>query len=414
MLWRVRKGRRREATGNERVSDVERLFGWFASGELLRPDAIKPNIVDLAAVTGRLAGASRERQLTSGQSAIYEHIGEAEHIVFVLVDGFGTNLLERLPQNSFFRRHLAMELRTVFPSSTAPCLTSVATGLWPAQHGVPGWFMYLEQRQRSILVLPFVERTTDVDARTVGIPSEEVFQTAALTASFSRAKHWVMPRQLVGSVFTTYSCGGAEQVPYVTLDLAVERIKRIVSEVGEPSYTYWYIPDVDYVEHVRGASHAEVTRTLARVESAVEALAERLKGSARIVVTADHGQIDIPDEQRHVLEPGDPLMRHLLGPPSCEPRVPAFHVRAAMRAEFAAEFCARFGATWALLTVDEVDGLRLFGPDPLSSLTRNRLGDFVALNATHEIIMTPSKSEPLLGSHGGLLPDEMQVPLIVA
>ena len=38
------------------------------------------------------------------------------------------------------------------------------------------------------------------------------------------------------------------------------------------------------------------------------------------------------------------------------------------------------------------------------------------INNTHELIMAvpPKNREPLRGSHGGMLPDEMIVPLIVA
>jgi hypothetical protein len=226
--------------------------------------------------------------------------------------------------------------------------------------------------------------------------------------------HWIMPKQLVGSVFTSYSCGGARQVAYATLELAVERIKRIAAEAAGPTYTYWYIPDVDYVEHVRGASHADVATTLLRVERAVEALAAQLGGNTRMIITADHGQIDIPDDERHVLMPDDPLLQHLIAPPACEPRVPAFHVRRGALADFASGFQERFGRTWVLLTIDEVDELRLFGPESLSTLTRERLGDYLALNATHEMIVTPSKGEPMRGSHGGLLPNEVLVPLIIA
>jgi hypothetical protein len=405
-----------KAQARERlVSDVERLLRWFREGTLLRPSADIANVIDLSAAISDVCGAPTRPLASGAQTSIRQHIGDAEHVVFVLVDGFGRNLLDRLPQDSFFRRHLAMDLRTVFPSSTAPCLTSIATGLWPATHGVPGWFMYLSGPQRSILTLPFVERGTAKDAGTIGVGAADVFTVEPQPARFRRSTQWVMPKQLVGSVFTTYSCGGAEQTPYSTLELAVERIKHIVEDATAPTYTYWYVPDVDYVEHVRGASHADVAKTLILVERAVEALSEGLRDRAKFIVTADHGQIDIPDEERHLLTPEDSLLHHLIAPPSCEPRAPAFHVRPGAHDAFAAEFRTRFGRTWALLSIDEVDELRLFGPEQLSALTRERLGDCLALNATHELIMAvPRQSrEPLRGSHGGLLPDEMLVPLII-
>jgi hypothetical protein len=398
------------------VSDAERLLEWFDAGLLIRPNANVANVIDLSAAIAAACGAEARSSSNASQAEIRRRVGDPEHLVFVLIDGFGANVLERLPPTSLFRRQLAMELRTVFPSSTAPCLTAIATGLWPAAHGVPGWFMYLDGPGRSILTLPYVERMTDKDARVIGLDPAEVFTVKPQSAWFKRSTHWIMPKRLVGSVFTTYSCGGALQIAYDTLNLAAERIKRIVVEATGPTYTYWYIPDVDAVEHTRGVSDAEVERSLRRVEQAIEALVDSLGGRAVVVVTADHGQIDIPDEERHLLVPDDPLLRHLVAPPSCEPRAPAFHVSPGAGEAFASDFRERFGETWVLLTIDEVDELRLFGPDPLSDLSRRRLGDFLGINNTHELIMAvpPKHREPLRGSHGGLLADEMVVPLVIA
>ena len=65
--------------------------------------------------------------------------------MLILADGLGLEMLEREAAARTLREHLRSELRTVFPSSTAVALTSLATGEWPARHAVTGWWTYLEQ-----------------------------------------------------------------------------------------------------------------------------------------------------------------------------------------------------------------------------------------------------------------------------
>jgi hypothetical protein len=68
---------------------------------------------------------------------------QPEHLVFVLLDGLGAEHRPQTPPESFIKRHLAMEMLTISPSTTACALTSVATADYPGRHGVAGWFTHL-------------------------------------------------------------------------------------------------------------------------------------------------------------------------------------------------------------------------------------------------------------------------------
>ena len=61
--------------------------------------------------------------------------------MLVLCDGMGCDILERhLELHSFLRAHNEPErLVAVFPSTTPAALTTLATAVWPGQHGAPGW-----------------------------------------------------------------------------------------------------------------------------------------------------------------------------------------------------------------------------------------------------------------------------------
>ena len=142
------------------MSDIDRLLGWFGDGSLVRPDAALPGTVHLSRALASLAGASGI-EIEPPVARIAAAIGEAEHYVLVLVDGLGMNLIDELPDSSFLRRHVAMELQSVFPSSTAPALTALFTGCWPSEHAVTGWWTYLPDAGITSTILPFIERFSE-------------------------------------------------------------------------------------------------------------------------------------------------------------------------------------------------------------------------------------------------------------
>jgi hypothetical protein len=261
----------------------------------------------------------------------------------------------------------------------------------------------------TAVVLPFVARRDKQSLSAHGIVAQEVFTAVARCATSPRERMWVVPNNIAGSVFTRYSSADAACTGFARLSEAVDAISFRVSTAKTPTYTHWYIPFVDAAEHVHGPAHPEVRRQLLRVQRSIMDLAGRLGAGARIVVTADHGQIL---STRHILSAGDPLLSLLVAPPSCDHRTPAFHVRAGRQAEFASMFRERFGGSWALLTSEEVESLELLGPGTLGETTHERLGDFLAVTKSDETFWYEPE-EVVLGAHGGLHEDEMRVPLIL-
>ena len=75
-------------------------------------------------------------EVSSPTRQLIELIGESDHLVFVLLDGLGMNIIRRLPAESFIARHFKLELLATCPSTTACALTTVATADYPGRHGV--------------------------------------------------------------------------------------------------------------------------------------------------------------------------------------------------------------------------------------------------------------------------------------
>lgn len=394
--------------------DVDRVLSWFEAGTLVRPDPLRPTTVSLARALAAIGGAPVD--LDEPSLRISRAIGQPEHVIFVLVDGLGLELVEALPETSFLRGHLAMEMQAVFPSSTAPALTSLATGDWPSQHGLLGWFVYLPGRNLHTISLPFRERFSARPLETLGVSGSELFNWQALLPSYRAQTQMLMPTAIVDSAYTASLSEGAARDSYDTLDAAVDLLIRRFSQSRPASYTYFYYAKVDSTAHDHGPTSPRTRAAVEVLDSALARLFEGLEGRAHIVVSSDHGGIDIDAAHKLILDQDDRPAAMLKTPPSGEPRAPLFHVRAGEQADFAEAFRAQFGEQFALLSADEVFELELLGPGKPSSTTRSRLGDFLAISAGGEALVYARDKgyQSMIGFHGGLDPREMRIPLIVA
>lgn len=397
--------------------DRERLTGWWTDGTLLRPDRDVPSTVDLARALAHLAGVGGQDGPRAAQVA--RSIGPVDHLVLVLVDGLGLDLVEALPPSTFLRRHLRQELRAVYPSATAAALTSLATGLWPAQHAVPGWWTHLPSRGLTVTSLPCLERWSGAPFEARGLTPAEVFPAAPLLPRYARDAASVQPAHIADSTYSRWVRGATATAGYEEFSAGVDATLARIRAAPGATYTYLYTPVVDAAAHARGPDDV-ATRDLVRViDREVERLAAGLGDRGRVLVSADHGFVRVGPDRKHVVEEGDDLASLLRCPPSGEPRAPLLHVRPGEERRVRERFTARFGERFALLDVDDALALDLFGPDPPTAEGRARLGDLVAVARGEDVLLyreggQPSGVERLVGYHGGLLAAEMRIPLVVA
>ena len=395
---------------------AEDLLKWFDEGRLVRPSAAVPSFVDLVGALFLLAGVD-DVETSPAAGAIARRIGRADHYVFVLADAMGPSALDKAPPGGFLRSHLAGEVRSVFPSSTAPALTTLATGVWPAAHAVATWYAYLDKFALSAVSLRFVERWSGRSLAEFGVKSQDVFTVPSVWPRSKYAPLTVISAAVADSVYTVYSSGGTPRAGYSAAAEAFDLAARHVLDARGPTITYLYLPQVDSVCNEKGTLDEELPRTLAALDGQIDALSQTLAGRARIIVAADHGQIDTPPERRFIFRDGEPLFDLLLCPPTGEPTVPIFHVKEGCEKRFADAFDARFGAHFALVTPDDAEDLALFGPVPLSPVLRRRLGTYVGIFREPSAVYTllgGAQGPVFVGMHGGLTPEEMRIPLILA
>jgi hypothetical protein len=402
------------------TNEVERLLSKFDSGTLLRSSVDIPNSVDLSRAIARLSGDTRVTSGNCSVSEISDLIGESEHIVFVVVDGLGISLLETLPEESFLRRNLARELRSVFPSTTAAALTTLATGAWPSEHSIIGWWTHLTEIPGPATVLPFTNRVTGAPLAQHGIDAGTAFPLPSRVSSFDRSTIGILPANLVTSIFSSYSLGIAVRRGYSSISEGVDNTLTRLEATGGPSYTYLYFPQVDSAAHTSGVGSEATRMALANVDSALERLSRDMPDSTRLVITADHGHLDAFPAEPMLISGDDEIGGMLRYAPAGDARVNYYHVREDAICRFADAYMKRMPDQVVLLTPEEVQDLELLGPGEIPSLTRARMGDYMAICTDASVFAWsaagadgPDMSR-LVSHHSGLTPDEVRIPLIIS
>ncbi len=324
---------------------------------------------------------------------------DAEQVLFVVLDGLGWEQLGDRP-------HLAPTLTamsggpilTVAPSTTSTAMTSITTGTTPGEHGVVGYRIAVDGSVLNVLRWSVDGR----DAR-ASIPPEKFQPTAPFLEHRPPA---VTRADFRRSGFTDAHLEGVRFHGYrVTSSLVIEA--RHLLRDGEP-FVYAYYEGIDKVAHEYGLTD-HFDAELAYVDRLIGDLASGLPHGATMVVTADHGQIDVGD---NLIQLHRDVLDHVSFQ-SGEGRFRWLHARPGRTAALLEAATAHYGTEDWVVTRDEVIAGGWLGP-VVSDMARSRLGD-VALVARRPIaFFDADDSGPfeLVSRHGSVTAAEMRVPLL--
>ena len=87
---------------------------------------------------------------------------KTENVILLLCDGLGSRVMDQiLKKDDYMMKNRVKEIYAPFPPTTAAGLTSVKTGLNPAEHGWIGWFTYIEPIDKIIKI--YEDKVKDAD-----------------------------------------------------------------------------------------------------------------------------------------------------------------------------------------------------------------------------------------------------------
>lgn len=335
----------------------------------------------------------------------------AEAYVVLLVDGLGYEQLRRHPDEAPYLTSLlatAQPGTAGVPSTTATSLTSLGTGLTPGLHGVVGFTSRIPGTDKLLNALMW---SRDVDPL-VWQPHPTAFGALAQAGV---ATATVVKREFADSGLTRASTRGAE---FVGADRLGERLVAVQqASARRPSLTYVYDGDLDWTGHRYGVGSPQWREQLAMIDLAAHRLREALDGSVRLLVLADHGMVDVAEEDRVDVDAVDGL-RDGLSLLGGEARFRHLYCRAGAVDDVVHTWREGLGARAQVLTREDAIAAGWFGPgtDPVRGEVRPRIGDVVvACQGTWAVLSKvdfPYESR-LVGMHGSLTVEEMLVPILL-
>jgi len=334
----------------------------------------------------------------------------ATSVILMVVDGLGArNLSARKAHARFLAGAMARRdvARTVFPSTTAAALTTLLTGVMPGEHGVVGYKAFVPEREEV------VNQLTGWDQ---GLLDPLTWQRAepffAADAAAGRPAFVVSRPEYTDSGFTRATLRGAgvygEAALADRVDLAVHLAR---STPG--SLTYLYVPELDTIGHRRGSESEEWAFALEELDGAASRLHAAAGREVGILVTADHGMVDVPAHRQILF--GDGSLTAGLRMVGGEPRMLHLYAEPGAAAGLLAAWRDAEAARAWVLGRDEAIDAGLFGT-VVADAVRPRIGD--VLVAARGRAAYYDEREPdtaprrMVGQHGSITDEETAVPLI--
>ena len=253
------------------------------SGSLILPTDKKfSSIVDLSKTLAKLSGNQFSIKNEDRKSdELLKMIGIPEHLVFVIIDGLGMNILRNLDSNNFLNTNLKSELLTVFPSSTPVALTSFSTGLWPSEHGITNWFTYLPEINKVSTIIHFSTRTEGKNLAEFGLTPKDVYKFSSIIENSTYDAKSILPSYIANSEFSLH--WQSPSIPYEKfsdgINITIDQIKRAKNR----SFTLLYSPIVDATAHQKGVYHEDTIKAAQKINNELDRLYSTINGQAKIL-----------------------------------------------------------------------------------------------------------------------------------
>ncbi|WP_236838702.1 alkaline phosphatase family protein [Caldalkalibacillus salinus] len=275
-------------------------------------------------------------------------------VLFILVDSLMPQLLEHaldkrlVPGFEFLTQHgtYSNDVVTVFPTMTASIDTSMITGVYPHEHGVPGLVWYDSEKKKIINYINGAKCVAkigikdcaknvvfDLNEDHMSKNVETIFEALAteglssgsinLVAHRGTSTHQVKLPTLVKSLgclkgdstvpgpnimtlgqlvypetlqsYVKQSSSASPLQRYGVNDtFATEVCKKLIQEDQLPDFTMLYLPDHDHQVHIKGPQHAE--HSLVKVDQYIQQILsafgswEKAREQVTFIITSDHGQ----------------------------------------------------------------------------------------------------------------------------
>jgi len=333
-------------------------------------------------------------------------LSSKKSICVILIDGLGAhNLAKAAGHARFLNSQTSATAACWFPATTSASITSFATGKHPADIGFIGYQVFVKNTEQPMNLLSgwkdYVSGASYQDQPTI----------SELSVEAGISFHTVAPSSYEASGFTGATMRGTIYHGKDRIEQRFTTAHKLLSD-SEPKIVYLYIPELDQIAHSNGSESTAWLNQLEEVDSLVSDLVRALPKQAGVVLTADHGVIDIRFDSHVFL---DELLStdevHFVGG---DTRAPFIYLKPGIEiTKIRSQLEEALGSVaYVVSTQDLVNA----GYWKLSEKSADVYPDLVLIArkevAFYHRAFAKGKSLEMIGHHGALTAQEMSIPLI--
>lgn len=327
----------------------------------------------------------------------------------VLVDGLGVSNIEFAGAHAGFLNQSLKSSRSLysgFPSTTSTSLTSLATGKSNGDHGFIGYRVFDRKRSISINLL------NDLGEELPPRQFQDLETISEKAKSSGLRVVTIGPAEYANSGFTEATMPQADYIPASSFE---DRFKKLLRELENPkTLAYMYTPELDQVAHRFGCQSNKWLQVVEEFDSALARYSRKIPTASSIVLTADHGVIDVNASDHVYLDEfdsvadvimvgGDPRSAFLYFPDGCDLKQKLFVL------------VEQLGNVAYVTGFEELQECGWV--TALSETAKKLQPDFVLIakgsRALYDRRFAKPKSLEMIGQHGGFSKQEWEVPLLV-
>ena len=328
-------------------------------------------------------------------------------VCVILVDGLGShNLKSAGAHSSFLNSQPSEPAMSWFPATTATSIASFATASNPWENGFLGYQVF--DRTKAV-AMNLLSGWPDYQA---GSDYQERQTVSEMAVSNQIGFHTVAPSAYARSGFTGATMRG---IVFHGEDQISNRFKAVSDLLKEssPKIVYLYIPELDQLAHAKGSASIAWLNQLENLDAQVREFAAYRPKNAGILLTADHGVVDV-DSSNHIFL-DDLIPKSDFEFVGGDTRSLFLYFKNGTNVETQRQILeTQLGDSCYVSSPEEIIEAGYW--KPLSSKSRAVLPDLVVMArkrvALYHRGFAKTKSMQMIGHHGSITNEELAIPLI--
>ncbi|MCA9379620.1 alkaline phosphatase family protein [Candidatus Dojkabacteria bacterium] len=377
---------------------------------------------------------SQSKQITLPYDTLPNDLAKYKNIVVILVDAMGWNLIKKKINThpvlkEINKNGIISKLTAIFPSTTANCVTCMNTGLTSLNSGVIGWSYFVPELDALVRPLPYIYIEP---FQNKGKLKSDDFDFILNKGNFYERlheydidSHLVILDKYAKSTYNQKISDIRNMFGFENLNDGLKYVRNSIQKSDKKNYFYVYFDDIDKNSHVYGPHSNEISKlTDETLDDIYENLIKNKSEDTLIMITADHGHAEFDMTKTIMLNKEIPELEDwvrtnkegikLVSDGSIR------HYYLYLKKNFIdiakTKISDLLGDRAMVLTQSEAVSKGIFGKSKPNRKFQEHHGDLIIITDPETTVFWKHPLLPLhnnKGTHGGMSPDEIEIPLLV-